>query len=113
MAHFPPNTVASGYADTSVDTSWMTEILAYIDQEALFSQIDLNQPVGQQPNLAAGQTVVATFRCPADNSFADGRDHGVYTAACCDDNRWWISVNGAITNYRPVQAATGAGETSS
>ncbi len=101
----PANTEFSGYAETAVDSSWMTQILPYIDQEPLFSQVDFSQAVGQQPNLTVGQTVIVSFRCPSDNSFADGRDHGVYTAGCCDDNRWWISVNGAITNYRACAGA--------
>ena len=47
-----------------------------------------------------GQTVIATFRCPTDISFPDGRLRGGYNSECWPDNEWWISVGGAITNYK-------------
>ena len=101
----PENTEISGYADTAVDCSWMSLVLPYVEEQPLFSQINFAQPVGQGPNVAADQSVVSTFRCPDDNTFPTGRLQGDYTASCCDDNRWWIGIGGAITNYKACAGA--------
>ena len=99
---FPANTTVSGYADTEVNPSWLAELLPYLDGTDLYARINFDKPVGQQPDLAVGQTVVAAFRCPSEAP--------VPTARCSTalpirpehaaDNAWWISVGGAITNYK-------------
>src|SRR5262245_32285968 len=65
---FPPGYVASGaYVDGATDTSpgwgWSAFVLPYVEQEALFRQIDFTQPIETQPAI---QNVVRVFLCPAD-----------------------------------------------
>jgi prepilin-type N-terminal cleavage/methylation domain-containing protein len=97
----PMNTEYSGYSSTAVDTSWMAGILPFIEEKRLFSQSDFSKPVGQEPNLTLTKTVVVTFRCPSDTSFPDGRLRSQdVTSACWPDNEWWMSISGAITNYK-------------
>ncbi len=57
--------------------SWRTLILPYIDQAALFKQIDLSKPWDDPANAAAYKTVVPTFRC---YSSAGPPSHTTYMA---------------------------------
>ena len=69
FGELPKNIEPTGYADTAVDSSWMSLLLPYMEQQPLYNQINFTQPVGQGSNLSAGQTVIPAFRCPTDNSF--------------------------------------------
>lgn len=51
--------------------SWRTLILPFLDQEALYRQIDLNEPWDSPKNQAFNLTVVPTYRCATD---PDARD---------------------------------------
>jgi prepilin-type processing-associated H-X9-DG protein len=43
--------------------SWRTLILPYIEQQALYSQIDLNEPWDSPKNSAYNNVVIPTFHC--------------------------------------------------
>lgn len=45
--------------------SWRTLILPYMEQEALYEQIDLTKPWDDPVNQAAMQTAVPTYACPS------------------------------------------------
>lgn len=45
--------------------SWRTLILPFIEQAALYSQIDLNEPWDSPHNQAFHHTLVAQFQCPS------------------------------------------------
>lgn len=45
--------------------SWRTLILPYIEQKALYEQIDLSKPWNDPANLAAYETNIETYRCPS------------------------------------------------
>jgi prepilin-type N-terminal cleavage/methylation domain-containing protein/prepilin-type processing-associated H-X9-DG protein len=65
---FPPGYQASGaYLDGATDTApgwgWPTVILPYLEQDNLFRQLDLGQPVQNSPAI---QTVVKFYLCPSD-----------------------------------------------
>jgi len=53
-------------------TSWMLQILPYIEQEALFSQWDFSTNVAG--NAATAQTDVAVFYCPSRRRTVRGQD---------------------------------------
>ncbi len=64
----PPGYVASGpYVDGKTDTTpgwgWGTKILPYLEQDNLYRQFNLAQPVQNSPGIAV---VVKNFLCPAD-----------------------------------------------
>ena len=64
----PPGYIAtSAYVDGSTDTSpgwaWGTYILPYLEQNSLYLEFDLNQPV---QNSATIGTLVTAFVCPSD-----------------------------------------------
>jgi prepilin-type N-terminal cleavage/methylation domain-containing protein len=65
---FPPGYWASGpYLDGVSDTSpgwgWATFILPYLEQDNVFRQLNLGQPVQNSPAI---QTMIAMYVCPAD-----------------------------------------------
>jgi prepilin-type N-terminal cleavage/methylation domain-containing protein/prepilin-type processing-associated H-X9-DG protein len=102
----PLNYKRSGYAETEVGTSWMIGILPYIEQRALFDRYQFDRPVGDPQNLEVIKTVIPTFLCPSDSaSFASGHMEGDYTAPCCNDNRWWIRSQTAMTDYKACAGA--------
>jgi len=97
----PPNTTISGYAATEVSPSWMSGILPFIEEKELATQNKDELPIGKQPNLSVAQTVVGTYRCPSENTFPSGRLSGSYpSGSCCADDAWWISIGGAVTDYK-------------
>jgi prepilin-type processing-associated H-X9-DG protein/prepilin-type N-terminal cleavage/methylation domain-containing protein len=64
----PPGYSASGpYVDGNTDTApgwgWGAYLLPFLEQEALYNQIDFAKPVGSS---TPAQTVLRTFLCPAD-----------------------------------------------
>jgi prepilin-type N-terminal cleavage/methylation domain-containing protein/prepilin-type processing-associated H-X9-DG protein len=65
---FPPGYRASapyndGATDTAPGWSWAAFILAYIEQDNLYRQLDLYQPVQNSPAI---KTVVPVYLCPSD-----------------------------------------------
>jgi prepilin-type N-terminal cleavage/methylation domain-containing protein/prepilin-type processing-associated H-X9-DG protein len=66
---FPPGYVAAGaYDDGATDTApgwgWPALLLPYLEQDNLFRQINLAQPVAASPAI---QVRVPTYLCPADS----------------------------------------------
>jgi prepilin-type N-terminal cleavage/methylation domain-containing protein/prepilin-type processing-associated H-X9-DG protein len=50
-------------------TSWMTQILPYIDQANLYSKIDFNRGIGNSAaNAAVARTAISVYQCPSDSS---------------------------------------------
>jgi prepilin-type N-terminal cleavage/methylation domain-containing protein/prepilin-type processing-associated H-X9-DG protein len=61
---FPPGYIASAqYPSTSPGWGWGAFLLPYLEQEALFQQIDFTQPLETSPAI---RTMVKAFLCPAD-----------------------------------------------
>jgi len=90
---FPLNHGGNQQTSTSgTGHSWMMCILPFIEQEALWEKIKLNQPLSHGDNTIASRTVVPTFLCPTDDS------PGLM------NNRANLSANDqrAITNYKAV-----------
>jgi type II secretory pathway pseudopilin PulG len=64
----PPSYFANvQYSDGATDTTsgwgWATYILPYIEQDNLYRQLNLNQPVQNSPGI---QTMVKAYLCPSD-----------------------------------------------
>jgi prepilin-type N-terminal cleavage/methylation domain-containing protein/prepilin-type processing-associated H-X9-DG protein len=59
----PGYTATAAYPDTGPGWGWATYLLPYIEQDTLYKQLDLSQPVQSQPAI---QTLVKTFFCPSD-----------------------------------------------
>src|SRR5262249_27432706 len=64
----PPGYLAAGpYTDGAMDTApgwgWAAFLLPYLEQDNLYRQIDLNQPVQNSPAI---QAVLPGFLCPSD-----------------------------------------------
>lgn len=63
--HFPPYLVATSPPEPGrVPQSWMTDILPYIEQSALYSSIQLNTDWNDPANLPAMSTVVPIYLHP-------------------------------------------------
>jgi prepilin-type N-terminal cleavage/methylation domain-containing protein/prepilin-type processing-associated H-X9-DG protein len=107
-------------------TSWMTQILPYIDQVNLYNQIDHSRWFDRDPRFLAGvvpnnvtvaQTAIPTFVCPSDagnNGRMDRRDWtipsrpmGVNNYKGCSGANWcwgsWI-VNSGVHILTPWMA---------
>ena len=48
--------------------SWRTLLLPYMEQQALYSQIDLNKPWDDPVNLPFSQVVIPTYACPSGHT---------------------------------------------
>lgn len=59
--HLPPG----NDAPSELDHSWCTYLLPYLEQDAIFQQIDLTLPWHAAPNAPAARTVLPVFRCPS------------------------------------------------
>jgi prepilin-type N-terminal cleavage/methylation domain-containing protein/prepilin-type processing-associated H-X9-DG protein len=94
-------------ATTIWGVSWMTQILPYLDESALFSEIQM--PVaGQTPppltytggscdNTLAFKTKVKTFVCPSDNSQGQWKGPGT---------TWFSGLTWGSTNYKACLGCT-------
>lgn len=61
---------------------WSGQILPFIEQDNLYSQIDLTQPWNTLPNSVPLQTHLAFFRCPSANA-PESLEHWVSTRVPC------------------------------
>lgn len=61
---FPPAYTVD--ADGKPLHSWRTLLLPFLDQQALYSQIDLNEPWDSPKNQLVQNVDVAVFRCPSE-----------------------------------------------
>jgi prepilin-type N-terminal cleavage/methylation domain-containing protein/prepilin-type processing-associated H-X9-DG protein len=65
---FPPGYLATvPYSDGAMDTSpgwgWAAYLLPFVEQDNIYRQLNLNQPV---PNSPAVQTMLKVYLCPSD-----------------------------------------------
>ena len=68
---FPPGYVSAFNAsgnDTGPGWGWAAHCLPQMEQDNLFRQIDLKQPIEASGNAAARVTVVKSYLCPADTA---------------------------------------------
>jgi prepilin-type N-terminal cleavage/methylation domain-containing protein/prepilin-type processing-associated H-X9-DG protein len=64
LGYLPPGyTATAAYPGTTPGWSWATYLLPYLEQDNLYRQLDLSQPVETQ---LAIQTAVKIYLCPAD-----------------------------------------------
>jgi prepilin-type N-terminal cleavage/methylation domain-containing protein/prepilin-type processing-associated H-X9-DG protein len=66
----PPGYLATApYPDTSPGWGWGALILPYIEQDNVYRQIVLSQPLETQPVI---QTMITTYLCPSDQAPSSG-----------------------------------------
>lgn len=53
--------------------AWSAELLSYIEQDAVASRIDFNQPLDAPVNLPATSTLVPVYLCPSTSQFEEHR----------------------------------------
>lgn len=61
---------------TNDGVSWMTGILPFIEQPALYDTINFNSDLADPVNTAAAQTAISTYLCPSDPLNQKGRLSG-------------------------------------
>jgi prepilin-type N-terminal cleavage/methylation domain-containing protein/prepilin-type processing-associated H-X9-DG protein len=139
MRIFPPSSVwkVNGKFDTSqienknnpnLYENWIILILPYIDQQALFNQVDFTQPIGgvstSQANMAVRATQLSFMQCPSDsynrvsfngsgsslvNQLGDNWARGNYAAngalGFMSYTSYASSGSGAYSNYAAATAA--------
>jgi prepilin-type processing-associated H-X9-DG protein len=65
---FPPAYTVD--ADGKPLHSWRTLILPFVEQQAIYNQLDLNEPWNSPKNQAFNGVAIQTYRCPSDpNAF--------------------------------------------
>lgn len=109
----PPNNAHWTEPDVSThrSTSWMTQVLPFIEQKNLYDQIDFNFGVKNDPrngtivnnpnnpsNAFVARTVVPTFLCPSDGLHVKGR---LGSRANRSAGGWEYAIN----NYKGVCGA--------
>jgi prepilin-type N-terminal cleavage/methylation domain-containing protein len=118
---FPVNFAVRGLGGGQqiVDTgrSWLTNCLPYIDQSALYNSMNHGGPLaGNAANIAAANTVIASFLCPSDDENGNGRlgdrsdfnvsppgSWGVTNYKACAGSNWgWGSAA-----WNPVSSPSG------
>ncbi|MBN1911469.1 MAG: DUF1559 domain-containing protein [Pirellulales bacterium] len=95
--------------------AWSTLLLPYIEQSALFDQIDLSVPYYDPVNGAANRHVIATYLCPSTSRVLDGRVG--HTTGDCNgngqddpgDNWGCIDYGGMFGHKVPDEMATNNG----
>ncbi|MCR4414450.1 MAG: DUF1559 domain-containing protein [Thermoguttaceae bacterium] len=75
-------------------TSWMIEVLPYIERETVYRQIDVKLPLAHPRHEAPSRTVIGLFECPSD---PEGRGLA--------ENRSETYDARAGTNYKAVAGA--------
>jgi len=71
--------------------SWRTLILPYMEQSALYTQIDLNKPWDDPVNLPFSQVMIPTYACPSGHTDSPEKTcyqvvvdpSGIFTGAKC------------------------------
>jgi prepilin-type N-terminal cleavage/methylation domain-containing protein/prepilin-type processing-associated H-X9-DG protein len=87
----PPGSVwiPPGYDTAAAESSWITWLLPFIEQDNLFKTANMNRGFGQgspnHPNNFIGSSVIKAFRCPSDGDV--------------DISRWGSSIDWARGNY--------------
>ena len=104
--HFPVGVYQSG----TLDHSWCTFILPYIEQEPLYRRMDLSRPWDDpERNKAVAETPLAIFRCPT--SFltkSGGTDYGGVIGSGANSNQinnGIFIVHGGHEKQRPISPA--------
>lgn len=75
--------------------SWRTLLLPYLEQPALYGQIDLSKPWNDPVNAAAFETLVPSFQCPAANI---PKNHTTYLGVAGEDSCFHGSSSKAIAD---------------
>ena len=84
--------------------SWVTFILPYIEQQALASQINLDEPAWGKSHLSVPLPVL---RCPSDGFFLKARESQGLTItnyAGCEGYDWWLNRYCGVTPVGTVNA---------
>ncbi len=78
-----------GYDTLAAESTWITWILPFIEQDNLYKTADFTRGFGQgstnHPNNFIGSSVIKAFRCPSDGDV--------------DVSRWGSSIDWARGNY--------------
>ena len=84
--------------------TWITSVLPFIEQGALYDSIDFALPAWGQPHV---DQVVANLRCPSDSGFdkpAQTHDLALTNYIGCEGWDWWVNrrfntaPNGTVLN---------------
>lgn len=63
---FPLNYGQGPYSDENTGTSWLQQILPFVDQANLYGKIQFGRPLSDPANSGVAQTTVPLFLCPSD-----------------------------------------------
>ena len=103
MSRLPPTAVVVGRPNNALETSYLGpfgRILPYVDQGAIYNQININLDYGDLSNQPAVAHTIPLFLCPSEsNSEADldvsfGLIGGNNYGFCMGDWYVWLGVNG-------------------
>jgi prepilin-type N-terminal cleavage/methylation domain-containing protein len=82
-----------GYLPRAYHHTWITAILPFIEQQALYDSIDFRLPAYPQPHIAAK---LSSLNCPSDNGFENPTEtHGMawtnYSGS--EGYHWWPTAS--------------------
>ena len=80
-------------------------MLPFLDQTAIYNQLDFNLRYDQAPNAALSNTRLAVFLCPSDNAWLGNDSGNNYVVSGGPSVWWWIPQNsqvGVFNKDRPI-----------
>jgi hypothetical protein len=83
--------------------SWRTLILPYLEQQALYDQIDLTKPWDDPANAAAWEAAPSVYHCPATSNL---REQTTYLAVVAPDGSFRGSEPTALTDITDDRGET-------
>ena len=95
------------HGDTGNSFSWLAMLLPFIEQSALYEQIDFNVPISTPENLVVARTHLPAYRCPSDatpDTVSGGYSvwaNWCWPATCPDESR----NNIAVSSYKGIDGA--------
>ena len=88
-----PNVINSGSLPLPYHHTWLTGILPFVEQTALYDTVDYRLPAWGQPFVAVDLPVL---RCPSDGDLTnsvENHDIAVTNYVGSEGYHWWTSAN--------------------
>lgn len=96
--HFPPGCVENNVLRGGKQLAWSVFLLPFIEQDAVWTQFDVNRPFNAAENRLAAGTVISTYLCPSTATLAKDR-RGLTTGDRNRNGRWDPGDDLAFTDY--------------
>jgi prepilin-type N-terminal cleavage/methylation domain-containing protein/prepilin-type processing-associated H-X9-DG protein len=104
--HFPVGCVEKRIPSTQPNgrqLAWSADVLPYLEEQSLWSQIDFNVPYDGAANALAAATTVSVYLCPSTVRLARGREGSIVSNPALSGTSG--QYRGAATDYGGIYGA--------